>query len=162
MNKGSVIATLALASLALNGLAQTDTTGTHSAEGYFNRASRQYVKEDKSSAMRILDEGLRAHPGDAKLLKLAEQLLKEERQNQQQQQQQQPEQQQQQQQEQEQQQRQGHEREQGQEKERSDEGMDKRDAERMLDELNRKEQGVQDRVRSRSTPSRKPKPAKDW
>lgn len=162
MRIGSAIASLALASLALNGLAQTDTTGTHSAEGYFNRASRQYVKEDKSSAMRILDEGLRAHPGDARLLKLAEQLLKEERQNKQQQQQQQEQQQQRQEQEQQQQEQQGQERQQGQEKDRSNGGMDKRDAERMLDELNRKEQGVQDRVRSRSTPSRKPKPAKDW
>jgi len=162
MNKGPVIVTLALACLALNSLAQTDTTGAHSAEGYFNRASRQYVKEDKSSAMRILDEGLRAHPGDARLLKLAEQLLKEDRQKKQQQQQQQQEQQQQKQEQEQQQQQQGEERQQGQEKDRSTGGMDKRDAERMLDELNRKEQGVQDRVRSRSTPSRKPKPAKDW
>jgi predicted Zn-dependent protease len=159
MRSLNAIAALALALSALSAKAQADTTGAHSPEAYFNRASRQYVKEDKSSAMRVLDEGLREHPGDAKLLKLAEQLLKEDRQQKQAQQQQQ-------QQEDDQKQEQGQEQkqaqEQNQEQERNSRGMDKRDAERMLDELNREEQDVQERVRARSMPGRKARIEKDW
>ena len=62
---------------------------TSSAEEYFNLAARQYVKEDKLAALKTLDKGLQAHPGDARMLKLAEELLKEQQQQQQAQQQQQ-------------------------------------------------------------------------
>ncbi len=156
------IATAGLVLCALAAKAQSDTTGARSADAYFNRASRQYVKEDKSSAMRVLDEGLRAHPGDAKLLKLAEQLLKEEQQQNQAQQQQQQKKEQQQEQGQEQQQAKEQDQQQDQEREQNSGGMDKRDAERMLDELNREEQDVQERVRARSMPGRKARIEKDW
>ncbi|MBK8227932.1 MAG: hypothetical protein IPK70_12275 [Flavobacteriales bacterium] len=156
------IAFAALVLCAVGSNAQSDTTGARSADAYFNRASRQYVKEDKSSAMRVLDEGLRAHPGDAKLLKLAEQLLKEEQQQNKAQQPQQQEQEQQQEQGQEQQQEKEQVQQQDKEQERNSGGMEKRDAERMLDELNRKEQDVQERVRARSMPGRKARIEKDW
>lgn len=58
------------------------------AEAYFNQASREFVKVDKMTALRTLDRGLQAYPGDPKLLKLAEELLKDEEKKQQQQQQQ--------------------------------------------------------------------------
>ncbi len=58
-----------------------------SALDYFNRAAKEYVKQDKLTALRTLDEALRHHPGDPRLLKLAEELLKEEQQQQQQEQQ---------------------------------------------------------------------------
>ena len=38
--------------LALSASAQSDSTNAGSASEYFNKASRQYVKEDKGSAMR--------------------------------------------------------------------------------------------------------------
>lgn len=144
-----------------------------SAEEYFNRASREYVKVDKSPAMRILDQGLRAHPGDPRLLKLAEELLKEDRQSrsaqaQQEQSQdpsgqqeketadkgaQQPE-------------------EGGKERERQGEagddrrdsrsGLGRQDAERMLDAVDRKEQDVQQQVRAKARPAQRASIEKDW
>lgn len=157
-------------------MAQADTARQWSAEDYFNRASRQYVKEDKASAMRMLDKGLRAYPGDPRMLKLAEELLKEDQQqDQQQQQQQQQDQQQQDQQQQDQQQQQQDQGQQEQdqqqqdrsgddrqEQQRSDQGMSRRDAERLLDELNREEQDVQERARARMMPARKARIEKDW
>ena len=41
-----------------------------SAEEYFNRAARHYVKEDKLAALKTLDLGLHEYPGDARMLKL--------------------------------------------------------------------------------------------
>ncbi len=38
---------------------------TASAEDYFNRAAKQYVKEDKVNALRTLDKALQEYPGDA-------------------------------------------------------------------------------------------------
>lgn len=150
--------------LASSASAQTDSTRAGTAEAYFNQASRQYVKEDKGSAMRLLDRGLRAHPGDARLLALARELLKEEnQQNQQQQQQQQNQQQQQQEQEQSE---KGQQQEQTRPNERTEapekEGMSKQDAERVLDELDRNEQNVQEKARARRMPARKRNPEKDW
>jgi len=152
---------------------------TASADDYFNRAAKQYVKEDKLSALRTLDKGLQQYPGDARLLKLAEELLKEE------QPQQQPSQQQQEQQEQEE-----KKEEQGQDQ-KPDEGAkeeDKKDdggqgdqreepnnkpkpqpgrispqeAERMLDAMNRQEKEVQDKVRNRQRPTPRTPIEKDW
>jgi len=140
--------------LALPASAQSDSARAGSAEEYFNRAAQQYVQKDKGSAMRVLDNGLRAHPGDARLLALAQELLKEEQQQEQKQQQQQQNQQQEQEQEQQQQER-AAERDKG-------EGMDKRDAERLLDQLNRDEQDVQENARARRVPARKRNPDKDW
>lgn len=74
----------AAALMAYGALAQDVT-----ADAYFNQASREFVKVDKMTAMRTLDRGLQAYPGDPKLLKLAEELLKDEEKKQQQQQQQQ-------------------------------------------------------------------------
>lgn len=51
---------------------------TTTAEAYFNQASKEYVKQDKMQALRTLDHGLQQYPGDPKLLKLAEELVKEE------------------------------------------------------------------------------------
>ncbi|WKZ67105.1 MAG: hypothetical protein QY325_04065 [Flavobacteriales bacterium] len=144
-----------------------------SAEEYFNRASREYVKVDKSPAMRILDQGLRAHPGDPRLLKLAEELLKQDRQNRAAQaQQEQP------------QESSGQE-----EKESADQGtpkpeesgkegesqgetgdgrresrsgLNRQDAERMLDAVDRKEQDVQQQVRAKTRPAHRASIEKDW
>lgn len=52
------------------------------ADAYFNQASKEYVKEDKIQALRTLDQALQRYPGDPKLLKLAEELVKEEEQQQ--------------------------------------------------------------------------------
>lgn len=144
------------------GLAQVDSTSALSADDYFNKASRQYVKEDKVSALRMLDKGLRAHPGDPRLLKLAQELLKEEQRNQQSQQQQSQQQQQEQPQSQKQEQRPSENREQQQRDPQEDSGLSRRDAERLLDELNREEQGVQERARARMLPARKARIQKDW
>ena len=141
--------------LALPGWAQSDSARAGTAQDYFNRAAQQYVRKDKGSAMRVLDNGLRAHPGDARLLALAQELLKEEQQQDQKQQQQQQNQQNQQEQQQEQQQAERAERDKG-------EGMDKRDAERLLDQLNRDEQDVQEKARAKRVPARKRNPDKDW
>lgn len=59
-----------------------------SAEAFFNQASREYVKEDKMKALKTLDQGLQQHPGDPRLLKLAEELVKEQEQQKQEQDQQ--------------------------------------------------------------------------
>ena len=48
------------------------------ADAFFNQASHQYIKQDKMQALRTLDQGLRKYPGDPKLLKLAEELIKDE------------------------------------------------------------------------------------
>ncbi len=65
------------------------------ADAFFNQASHQYIKQDKMQALRTLDQGLRKYPGDPKLLKLAEELIKDEQKKQEQEQQQQQQQQQQ-------------------------------------------------------------------
>lgn len=57
------------------------------AEAYFNQASKEYVKQDKMQALRTLDLALQQYPGDPRLLKLAEELVKEEQQQQQKEQQ---------------------------------------------------------------------------
>ncbi|MBP7408683.1 MAG: hypothetical protein KA941_08000 [Flavobacteriales bacterium] len=150
---------------------------TSSAEEYFNLAARQYVKEDKLAALKTLDKGLQAHPGDARMLKLAEELLKEQQQQQQAQQQQQKQQDEQQKKEeqdqqkaqQEQQKKEQQEQERAQQGERED-GRKKpqpgriapQDAERILDALERQEQGTQDKVRARMRPVQRRRIEKDW
>lgn len=57
-----------------------------SAQTYFDQAGKEFVKVDKMQALRTLDEGLRNHPDDPKLLKLAEELIKEDEKQQQEQQ----------------------------------------------------------------------------
>ena len=59
------------------------------AEAYFDQASKEYVKQDKMVALRTLDAALQRFPGDPRLLKLAEALVKEDEQEQQQEQEQQ-------------------------------------------------------------------------
>jgi hypothetical protein len=153
--------------LFTSGLLRSQTTALE----YFNQAAKQYVKEDKLAALKTLDKGLRAHPGDARMLKLAEELLKEQQnqqqQNQQQQQQQgsQEEQQQAQQQgEQEQEQKQGEERSEKQNGERKmqPDRIAPEDAERMLDALERQEQGTQEKVRSKLRQAHRRRIEKDW
>jgi len=61
-------------------LAGSGAAQTLPAEDYFNEAAKRFVKEDKTAALRTLERGLREHPGDARLLKLAEELLKDEEQ----------------------------------------------------------------------------------
>ena len=153
-------------------IAPTTAAQTPSADEYFNRAARHYVKDDKLTALRTLDAGLRQYPGDARMLKLAEELLKENQQQQQQQQQQE----QQQRQEQEQQEEQPDEQEQQQAGEKDAEEreaeqqerqqrsgeMTKEEAERMLDALEHKEQDVQQRVRTKLRPGRRASIDKDW
>lgn len=163
---------LLLCALPILGRAQADSSATPSAEDYFNKASRQYVKEDKLSALRVLDRGLRAHPGDPRLLKLAQELLKEDQRSQQQQDRQQQQNQQQQdsqEQQRQQEQNQQHQESSSREEERNEEsgqrkesGLSRRDAERLLDELNREEQEVQERARTRMMPAHKARIEKDW
>lgn len=164
------------------------SAGQSTADDYFNQAAKEYVKADRLTALRTLDKGLREFPQDPKLRKLAEELLKNEQQKQQQQQQQQQEQQKQEQQQQEQQrneqqqteQEQASQQENAQEKEerereqraedsdrnddgkRKPEGMSQRDAERMLDALERREQDVQEQVRAKLRPARRVRIEKDW
>ncbi|HMC96778.1 MAG TPA: hypothetical protein VKG92_03955 [Flavobacteriales bacterium] len=147
-----------------------------SADDYFNRAGKQYVKEDKAAALRTLDQGLRQYPGDPRLLKFAEELLKDEQQKQKQQQQQQQQEQQQkekeqqqQQQQQEQEKQQREQEQQAEEKEQDPEQMKAQpgriapqDARRILDALERNEKDVQAKVRERLRPTRRVPVQKDW
>lgn len=71
------------------GTAVVSMCQTTTADAYFNQASKEYVKQDKMQALRTIDHGLKQYPGDPKLLKLAEELVKEEEKKQQQDQQQQ-------------------------------------------------------------------------
>jgi hypothetical protein len=150
---------------------------TASAREWFDRAAQEFVQQDKITALRTLDKGLREHPNDPRLTKLAEALLKEDQQQKQQQQQQQQggsddkqqEQQRQQQQGQdqrsrEQQQQQADQRQQGAEgQQRARAGqMDPRDAKRLLDALQRGEKDVQQKVRLRQRPAQRITIDKDW
>lgn len=155
------------------------------ADEYFNLASRQFVKEDSRQALRTLDQGLRQFPTDPKLLKLAEELVKQNKQDpeQQQQEQQQKEEQQQQ----DQQQQQGGQNEQQQEKEQQEQQgqeeqpqqaeekgqeqrggkpqpgtIDPQAAMRMLDAMERNEKDVQEKVRVKRRPAVRRTIEKDW
>ncbi len=162
------------------------------AEDYFNLASKEYVKEDKMKALRTLDKGLDQYPDDARLLKLAEELIKEEEKNQQKQDQQEKQDQEkkdqeqkendkgQDQKEQEEQDRQKKEqeqkeKEQQEQQENGDKGQEKeqntkpepgtiapQDAMRMLDALERSEQDVQEKVRAKLRPVTRRSIEKDW
>ncbi|MBL7951523.1 MAG: hypothetical protein JNM62_07375 [Flavobacteriales bacterium] len=155
------------------------------AQAYFDRASKEYVKQDKMLALRTLDEALQKYPGDPKLLKLAEELVKEEEKKQQDQQQkdqqqkeqekkdqdkqqqdQQQEQQQQEQQQKEQQQQEQERAKQDQQKERQGQpqpnSIAPQDAMRMLDALERSEKDVQEKVRARRRPAVRRNIEKDW
>ena len=143
---------------------------------HFNEAARQYVKQDKISALRTIDAGLRKFPDDARLRKLAEELLKEE----QQQQQQQDQQQQQQDKQQQDQQQSGGQKDRQEEKKDGPEQQDQQrdgnegtpkpkpgeiapqDAKRILDALDRQEQQVQSKLRQRQQPAPKVPVDKDW
>jgi Ca-activated chloride channel homolog len=159
---------------------------------YFNQASKAYVKQDKATALRTIDQGLRSHPGDARLLKLAEELIKEDDKQQQQDQQQQ---QQQQKQQDEQKKEQDKQQQNGEGEKKPDENGSEQndkdgqrrepeqnnggeqpeqatrqqpgtiapqDARRMLDALERQEKDVQDKVRARLRPAQRKPIDKDW
>lgn len=155
------------------------------AEAFFNRASKEYVKQDKMLALRTIDEGLQKYPGDAKLLKLAEELVKEEEKKQQEEQKKQEQDQrdqqqkdqekkdQQQQQDQKQQEQQKQQEEQQQERAQQDPQKEQKgqpqpgsiapqDALRMLDALERSEKDVQEKVRARRRPAARRNIDKDW
>lgn len=148
-----------------------------SAQDYFNLAAHQYVKQDKVSALRTLDKALKAHPGDARLLKLAEELLKEQQEQQQQQQQQQQNDQQQKDQQQ-QDQPQKDQPQNGNDTQQNPQGRDDRDqqrssgpqesriapqdAQRMLDAMDRQERAVQEKVRQKQRPVPRTPIEKDW
>ncbi|HQV74485.1 MAG: hypothetical protein KBA60_03180 [Flavobacteriales bacterium] len=171
----------------VSGKAQVTT-----ADGYFNLASKEYVKQDKIQALRTLDKGLAQYPGDPKLLKLAEELIKEDEKKQQEQEQKQNEdqekkdqqdqekndQQQKEEKDKEQEQKEQEQKEQEQKKEQ-EQGQDGKeqeqqekkpqpgtiapqDAMRMLEALDREEQGVQEKVREKLRPSNPQKIEKDW
>ncbi len=150
---------------------------TATASEWFDRAAQQFVQQDKITAMRTLDQGLREHPNDPRLTKLAEALLKEDKQQQQQQQQQQQggnndqqKQQQQQSQQQAQEQRSQEQQQQRTEQQQANAGqenrkagqMDPRDAKRLLDALQRGEKDVQQKVRLRQRPAQRVTIDKDW
>ena len=145
---------------------------TASAEDYFNRAAKQYVKEDKVNALRTLDKALQEHPGDARLLKLAEELLKEDQQQQQQQAQEKNK-------EGEEEKKDGSEQEKpqdgddqkpdrGDEEKKSDQRkpqpgkISQQEAERILDAMDRQEKEVQEKVRNRVRPTPRTPIDKDW
>lgn len=149
--------------------------GTTTADAYFNLAAKQFVKEDKLSALKTLDKGLREHPGDAKLLRLAEELLKEQENQQQQAQQQQ-------------QNEQSNDEGKSEQQNSGDQGQDQKeqsgepeqrseqnekqqprpgrispeDAERMLDAMDRQEKDVQEKMRVRQRPVPRTPIDKDW
>ena len=161
-----------LALLLTVAVSQAQTT---SAEEFFNRAARQYVKEDKLAALKTLDKGLQAYPGDARMLKLAEELLKEQQQQQQAQQQQQKQQDEQQKKEEQKQQQAQQDQQKKEQQEQEEQGERKdgerkpqpgriapQDAERILDALERQEQGTQDKVRARMRPVQRRRIEKDW
>ena len=147
------------------------------AEEYFNKAAKQYVKEDKITALNTLDDALREYPGDARLLRLAEELLKEDDQQQQQQsgqsgqdkdqQEEQDQQQGDQQQQKEEQQDKGNAQENKERKEQQEqrpkEGrISPEDARRILDALERQEKDVQGRVQEQLRPTQRRNVDKDW
>jgi Skp family chaperone for outer membrane proteins len=167
--------TLVLVMFGAMTMVAQDTTAVKSPMDYFNLAAKQYVKEDKMSALRTLDQGLQQHPQDARLRKLATELLKEQQQ-QQQQEQDKPEDgrskeeqskgaQEQQKQEQQAEQQQS---EQSKERKPGDPGQPRpgeiapQDAKRILDALDRQEQQVQSRMRQRQQPAPKVPVDKDW
>ena len=161
-----------------------------SADAYFNQASKEYVKQDKITALRTLDNGLRQYPGDPRLLKLAEELIKEDEQQQQKDQQQQDQEKDKQDQQQkdkqkgdqqkqdQQQQKQEQQKEQDQQAEKQEQrnaekGDEKdrqprvgtiapQDALRMLDALERSEEDVQEKVRTKLRPLVRRPIEKDW
>jgi hypothetical protein len=165
---------LAVLLVLIAGYAQAQTA---SAEDYFNRAAREYVKQDKGSALRTLNKGLKEHPGDARLLKLAEELLKEQDQQDQQQAQQQEQNKQDDKQDggKDQQQDQGQQKEDqqaGREQERQEQRSEQQgqqtgrispqDAQRMLDAMDRQEKDVQEKVRVKQRPVQRTPIDKDW
>lgn len=154
-------------------MAQSDSSSVGTAAqdpamDHFNNASKQYVRKDKAGALRTLDRALKQYPGDPRLLKLAEELVKEEQQQQQQAQQQKQEQQQEEQKrQQDQQKEQQRKREQEQqaqrEQQREREGeMSRKEAERLLDALDREERAVQAKVRDKQRPGERRPTDKDW
>lgn len=157
----------------------------NTADDYFNLASRQFVKEDNRQALRTLDQGLRQFPSDPKLLKLAEELVKQNKKDPQEQQQQ--EQQQQEEQQQDQQKQQGGKNEQQQQREEQEQQgqeeqpqqaeekgqeqrggkpqpgtIDPQAAMRMLDAMERNEKDVQEKVRVKRRPAVRRTIEKDW
>lgn len=173
--------TLLLLWVCAMNLAAQDTAAVKTPMDYFNLAAKQYVKEDKMSALRTLDQGLQQHPQDARLRKLATELLKEQQQQQQQQQQDQQkqdqqkdgsskpdqskggqDQQKQQQQSDQQQADPSQERKQGEQKQPRPGEIAPQDAKRILDALDRQEQEVQSKMRQRQQPTPKVPVDKDW
>lgn len=148
------------------------------AQTFFDKAAREYVKQDKMEALRTLDRGLQQFPGDPKLLKLAEELVKEDQQQQQKQEQKE--------QQQDQQENQQDKKDQGKkEQEQKDQGKEgqpekggeqqppsggkpqpgsiaPQDALRMLDALERSEKDVQEKVRVKRRPAVRRSIEKDW
>ncbi len=158
--------------ILLNGVVFAQSTPS---EEWFNQAAKQYIKEDKGAALRTLDQALREHPGDARLLSLAEELLKEQQQDQQQPRPQ------------DQQQKDGGEDQpqqgndgQDQQGPPKEDGGDRneprdtqgekpapgriapQDAKRILDALDRQEKDTQEKVRARQRPTQRTPTDKDW
>jgi hypothetical protein len=142
-----------------------------SAEGWFNKAAKEYVKQDRSTALRSLEHGLRRYPGDPAMLALAERLLQEDQNAPQPQQQPQQQQQQQQQQQSEQEQppqpRSGNEqpRDPQQDRPSTDRSREKLDPEtvrRILDAVEQQERATQEKVREKTMPRSRKNIEKDW
>lgn len=172
------IPTIVLLLLLASTLDAQDTAAVKSPMDYFNLAAKQYVKEDKMTALRTLDQGLQHHPQDPRLRQLATELMKEQQQQQQQQQKQQDE------------QNDGSSKSEqgndGQDPRKQEEGNDQQrtkppqenrtgdpkqprpgeiapqDAKRILDALDRQEQQVQSKMRQKQQPAPKTPVDKDW
>ncbi|HRH37410.1 MAG TPA: hypothetical protein PK760_03645 [Flavobacteriales bacterium] len=169
-NRASLL--IALLLMVHAATAQTTT----SADDFFNLAAKQYVKEDKLAALKTLDKGLQEHPGDARMLKLAEELLKEQQQKQQQEQQKKDQEQKEQEQQKKEQEKQDQaqqekekEQQQGQGKggekkegERKPGQISQQDAARILDALEHQEKNTQEKVRARVRPMQRRRIDKDW
>lgn len=155
--------TLAIILFALGAAASVSAQDTLSAPAWFDKAAKEYVKQDKPTALRSLDQALRQHPEDPKLQALAEALLKEpppepmpQPQPQQQQQPQQKE-------EKEEQEPQPKDPASGDKEKQRDHGrMTPDEARRLLDAIEQQERNTQEKVRDKLAPAQRRNTDKDW
>lgn len=123
------------------------------AQAYFDQAGKEFVKQDKMQALRTLDDALRQYPNDPKLLKLAEELLKEDEQKDKQKQEQEQKEQDKQEQEKKEQEKQEQQQSDGQkEKEQQKEQQEKQEQEKEQKEQEQAQQGDQDKKEQEPKP----------
>jgi len=132
------------------------------AEDFFNAAAEKYINKQTTEALKLIDAGFKVEPNNEKLQKLAELILKENKNKQQQQQQKQQQQKQQQNNEQQKQQQNKQQQNNEQKEQQSQSGkMNKEDAERMLDAMRQKELQIQNKL-NQPHPQQRTTIEKDW